>query len=92
MRYLMPKTLALATGLGLLALLAPGRAEAIVIIGGLVGVVFDQGQAVQVNIANIDPNQAPCDVLVEFFDVAGGLLKSTRLSVPATQSRAACSR
>jgi hypothetical protein len=47
----MAKTIALATVLGVLTLLAPGRAEAIIVNYkfGLVGVVFDADQAVQVN-------------------------------------------
>lgn len=89
----MVRTLALATALGILALLAP-RAEAIIVDFkfGLVGVVFDFGQAVQINITHIgDPHVAPasCDTLVEFVHVSGELLKTTHLIVPVGQSQAA---
>jgi hypothetical protein len=86
------KTISLAIVLATLALLAPGRAEAIIVnwTFGLVAVVFDAGQAVQVNVANIgNPNEGACDALVEFLDVSGGLLKSARLIVPAVRSKAA---
>jgi hypothetical protein len=49
------KTISLAIVLATLALLAPGRAEAIIVnwTFGLVAVVFDAGQAVQVNVAHV---------------------------------------
>jgi hypothetical protein len=91
----MAKTIALATVLGVLTLLAPGRAEAIIINYkfGLVGVVFDADQAVQVNATHIgDPNiaPAPCTVEVEFFNGAtGGLLKTAAFKLAPGQTRSA---
>jgi hypothetical protein len=95
MRYSVVKAIALATVVGTLALLAPGRAEAFEIKDkfGLVGVVFDAGQAVQVNASHGgDPQIAPgpCDALVEFVDGATGVvLKTARLTVPSGQTRTA---
>jgi hypothetical protein len=91
----MAQALALVTIVGTLALLAPSGAEAIIIYDkfGLVGVVFDAGQAVQVNASHWgDPEQAPapCDVLVEFLDGAtGASLKMARLRVPSGQTQSA---
>jgi hypothetical protein len=92
MRSFMGKAIALATVVATLALLASG-AEAFPpqpITFGLVGVVFDAGQAVQVNVSHIgDPNTAPapCDALVEFLDGAtGAVLKTARLTVPSSQT------
>jgi hypothetical protein len=62
MQYSKGTVIALATILGVLGLLTPGRAEAITVNWrfGLVGVVFDAGQAVQVNATHIgDPQIAP---------------------------------
>jgi hypothetical protein len=95
MRYSMGKAVAFAIVIGTLALLLPGRAEAFVVDWkfGLVGVVFDAGQAVQVNASHVgDPDEAPspCAVLVEFFDGAtGAVLKTARLSVPSGQTQSA---
>src|SRR5262245_1417466 len=95
MQDAMSKASALATVVGILVLLVTGTAEAVVKNWkfGLVGVVFDAGQAVQVNASHYgDPNIAPspCSVLVEFVDGAtGGALKTVRLSVPSGQTRSA---
>ena len=95
MRYSVVKAIALATVVGTLPLLAPGWAEAFEIKDkfGLVGVVFDAGQAVQVNVSHVgDPQIAPspCDTLVEFVDGAtGAVLKAARLTVPSGQTRTA---
>jgi hypothetical protein len=60
---------------------------------GLVGVVFDADQAVQVNGTHIGDPQiapAPCAILMEFFDgTTGGLLKTTALKVATGQTQAA---
>ena len=89
MRSFMGKAIALATVVGTLALLAPGQAAAFKF--GLVGVLFDAGQAVQVNASHVgDPDQAPapCAVLVEFLDGAtGASLKRADLTVPSGQTR-----
>ncbi len=96
MRSFTSKAIALATVVGTLALLASG-AEAFppqpITKFGLVGVVFDAGQAVQVNASHVgDPDEAPapCDALVEFLDGAtGAVLKTARLTVPSGQTRTA---
>jgi hypothetical protein len=95
MRYSMGKAIALATVIGTLALLLPGSAEAFIVNWkfGLVGVVFDAGQALQVNASHVgDPDQAPapCSALVEFLDGAtGAVVKTARLTVPSGQTRTA---
>jgi len=89
------KGLVLATVALILALGSPGWAQTMVINYkfGLVGVVFDAGQAVQVNVSHIqDPDQAPapCDARVEFLDGAtGAVLKTARLTVPSGQTQSA---
>src|SRR5262245_21235792 len=95
MQHAMSKASALATVVGILVLLVTGTAEAVIVNWkfGLVGVVFDAGQAVQVNASHYgNPNEAPspCSVLVEFFDGASGRsLKTARLSVPTGQTHSA---
>jgi len=95
MRDATSKASALATVVGILVLLVTGTAEAVVRNWkfGLVGVVFDAGQAVQVNSSHVgDPNEAPspCSVLVEFVDGATGVvLKTVRLSVPSGRTQSA---
>ena len=89
------KTIALATVLGVLALLAPAPVEAATSEWkfGLVGVVFDAGQAVQVNATHIGDPQiapAPCVVQVDFFDgMTGVLLKTTALKLAPRQIQSA---
>ena len=95
MRSFMGKAIALATVVATLALLAPGQAAASVIDWkfGQVGVVFDAGQAVQVNVSHVgNPEDAPnpCDARVEFVDGATGtVLKTARLTVPSGQTQSA---
>jgi hypothetical protein len=98
MRYsTLGKAVALVTVVGALALLAPGRAEAVVVNWkfGLAGVVFDAGQALQVNASHSSSNEdAPfsfsCDARVEFLDGAtGASLKTADLTVPSGQTRSA---
>src|SRR6266498_2815847 len=98
MRFIM-SLISKAIGLGavamLLALLAPARAEAVIVNSkfGLVAVVFDADQAVQVHATHIgDPNiaPAPCAVLVEFFDGTTGMsLKTDKFIVSGGQTRSA---
>jgi len=96
MRFIMSlvsKAIGLGTVATLLALLAPTRAEAVVVNWkfGLVGVVFDADQAVQVNATHIgDPNTAPapCATLVEFFDGATGVsFKTDKFIVSSGETR-----
>jgi hypothetical protein len=73
------------------ALVLTGTAEAVITQWkfGLVGVVFDAGQAVQVNASHFtDPNIAPspCSVSVEFFDgVTGGPSRRPASPCPAAR-------
>ena len=92
MRYITSvlATVALTVGLG-----SAAPTEAIIIDGckfGLVGVVFDAGQAVQVNITHIgDPQISPAaSALVEFFEgTTGVLLKTTNLKLAAGETQGA---
>jgi hypothetical protein len=95
MRHHRCPTLFVAAGVLAAVLALAGAAEAAITQWkfGLVGVVFDAGQAVQVNASHFtDPEIAPspCSVLVEFFDgVTGGSLKTTRLTVPSGRTQSA---